>query len=133
MPIYHLVFEAFLLFVILWLLWRLFRKKSSKNVPLTKEEEDKIISEWKPEPLVPEIPENSNLNIPIIEGKPRREILVNGVKCLNFATHNYLGFAGRTDIEVEAVNCIRKFGVGSCGPRAFYGKSIFFVNSMCPT
>ena len=91
MPIYHLVFEAFLLFVILWLLWRLFRKKSSKNVPLTKEEEDKIISEWKPEPLVPEIPENSNLNIPIIEGKPRREILVNGVKCLNFATHNYLG------------------------------------------
>ena len=118
-----LVFEGFLLFVILWLLWGLFRKKASKNVQLTKEQEDEIISEWKPEPLVPEIPENLNFNIPVIEGKPRREILVDGKKCLNFATHNYLGFAGRSDIETEAVNCIRKFGVGSCGPRAFYGKS----------
>ena len=43
-------------------------------------------------------------------------------KCLNFATHNYLGFVGRRDIEEEAVKCIQKFGVGSCGPRAFYGK-----------
>ena len=46
---------------------------------------------------------------------------VGGVRCLNMATHNYLGFAGNETIEAAAVECIRKFGVGSCGPRAFYG------------
>ena len=34
-----------------------------------------------------------------------------------------MGFAGREDIENEAIKCIRKFGVGSCGPRAFLGKN----------
>ena len=46
---------------------------------------------------------------------------IGGVRCLNMATHNYLGFAGNETIEAAAVECIRKFGVGSCGPRAFYG------------
>ncbi len=46
---------------------------------------------------------------------------IGGVRCLNLATHNYLGFAGNETVEKSAVECIRKFGVGSCGPRAFYG------------
>ena len=46
---------------------------------------------------------------------------IGGVRCLNLATHNYLGFAGNETIEAAAVECIKKFGVGSCGPRAFYG------------
>ena len=46
---------------------------------------------------------------------------IDGVKCLNLATHNYLGFAGNEVVEKSAIECIRKFGVGSCGPRAFYG------------
>ena len=37
------------------------------------------------------------------------------------ATHNYLGFAGNVEIEKAAVETIRKYGVGSCGPRGFYG------------
>ena len=37
------------------------------------------------------------------------------------ATHNYLGFSGNVDIEQAAVETIRKYGVGSCGPRGFYG------------
>ena len=60
---------------------------------------------------------------------------VDGHKCLNLATHNYLGFAGNETIEKAAVECIRKFGVGSCGPRAFYGTAGMslqsFVNSSC--
>ena len=46
---------------------------------------------------------------------------IGGVRCLNLATHNYLGFAGNETVEKSAVECIKKFGVGSCGPRAFYG------------
>ena len=37
------------------------------------------------------------------------------------ATHNYLGLSGNVDIEQAAVETIRKYGVGSCGPRGFYG------------
>ena len=46
---------------------------------------------------------------------------MNGIRCLDMATHNYLGFAGNTEIEKAAVETIRKYGVGSCGPRGFYG------------
>jgi len=37
------------------------------------------------------------------------------------ATHNYLGFAGNEVIEDAAIECVKRFGVGSCGPRGFYG------------
>ena len=48
-------------------------------------------------------------------------VTLNGKKCLDMATHNYLGMAGNADIEAAAAQTIRKYGVGSCGPRAFYG------------
>lgn len=53
--------------------------------------------------------------------QPGKHIVINGEECLNFATHNYLGFAGNEVIEEAAIQCVRKFGVGSCGPRGFYG------------
>ena len=132
-PFYHLFLEAILSLVLIWLLWGIYSKRFKNNeknnntnvteTSLTKEEEDIILSQWKPEPLVPEVDYNHPaLHVPFVEGKPGKEITVDGFKCLNFATHNYLGFVGRRDIEEEAVKCIQKFGVGSCGPRAFYGK-----------
>ena len=123
-PTYHLIFEGVLLLWILWLLSRrLFKKspKGSSEIRLTKEEEEELLADWKPEPLVPILSNDDMEVFPMIDGKVGKEISIDGVKCLNFATHNYLGFAGREDIEAEAVKCIQKFGVGSCGPRAFYG------------
>lgn len=46
---------------------------------------------------------------------------IDGHRCLNVATHNYLSFADKPDIEERAIQSIRKYGVGSCGPRGFYG------------
>ena len=124
--LYHLFLEGIIALVLLWLVYsRRFKNEKNTNdlTSLTKEEEDRILSHWKPEPLVPEVDYNdAALHVPLVEGKPGKEITVDGFKCLNFATHNYLGFVGRRDIEEEAVKCIQKFGVGSCGPRAFYGK-----------
>ena len=31
---------------------------------------------------------------------------IGGIRCLNLATHNYLGFAGNETIEAAAVECI---------------------------
>ena len=75
-PTYHLLLESFLLFWILWLLARRFLQKRARNradlVKLTKEEEEELLAEWKPEPLVP-----LNLEpeepLPVIEGKAGKE------------------------------------------------------------
>jgi serine palmitoyltransferase len=48
-------------------------------------------------------------------------VWVNGRDCLNLATHNYLGLVDNKEMEDMAVECIKKYGVGSCGPRGFYG------------
>lgn len=48
-------------------------------------------------------------------------LIVNDKKCLNLATHNYLGLAEDRDCIDEAVKAVKKYGVGSCGPRGFFG------------
>lgn len=48
-------------------------------------------------------------------------ILIGSKKCLNLATHNYLGFIGNEEIEKQTTNALYKYGVGSSGPRGFYG------------
>ena len=48
-------------------------------------------------------------------------IVVDNQQCLNFASMNFLGLLGNKSVEKKASDCIRKYGVGSCGPRAFYG------------
>ena len=35
------------------------------------------------------------LNVPVIDEKPGKYMTVDGHQCLNLATHNYLGFAGK--------------------------------------
>lgn len=57
---------------------------------------------------------------------------VNGRDCLNLATHNYLGLVGSKNMEDSAVQCIKKYGVGSCGPRGFYGTVGEMQITVCP-
>lgn len=46
---------------------------------------------------------------------------VDGKECLNLGTHNYLGLSDSTELIETAVESVKKYGVGSCGPRGFYG------------
>ncbi|KAK3727859.1 hypothetical protein QZH41_001638 [Actinostola sp. cb2023] len=88
----------------------------------TKEEEE-LIDEWQPEPLVPEQPEYSPdvLESKVVSGKPGHKLTIDGKDCLNLATFNFLGFVGNEQIEHAAIQTLHKYGVGSCGPRGFYG------------
>lgn len=36
-------------------------------------------------------------------------------------TNNFLGLLEEDEIREKAIKCLRKYGVGSCGPRGFYG------------
>lgn len=150
LPTYHLLLETFLLCCLGLLLFgrRATRSSNSGKVKLTKEEEEELLAEWVPEPLVPDVdPDDPMLRSPIVSGKvpgknarhkrgcrirprfcilclnfqPGKFITVDGRRCLDMGTHNYLGFAGDESIEAAAIETVKKFGVGSCGPRGFYG------------
>lgn len=86
------------------------------------QEEAAIVDRWMPEPLVDEVDLNHVVFDPrIISGAVGKHITVNGIDCLNMASHNYLGLLGVADINESAIASVRKYGVGSCGPRGFYG------------
>lgn len=87
------------------------------------QEKATIIENWIPEPLIDDVPENHPVlvNKRIVTATSGKQITINGHNCLNFGTHNYLGLLNSPDIQEQAVSAIRKYGVGSCGPRGFYG------------
>jgi len=119
-PLYHLVIEGLLM---VWVVWLLLRKPKSRGTKLTRKEQEELIADWQPEPLVPTNFDRNHptLNPLVIEGKVGKHVYIKGNRCLNLATHNYLGFVESQEISNSAVECINKYGVGSCGPRGFYG------------
>lgn len=48
-------------------------------------------------------------------------ITVNKKNMLNLGSHNYLNFSCRPELEKASLKCLNQYGVGSCGPRGFYG------------
>ncbi|XP_013406138.1 serine palmitoyltransferase 1-like [Lingula anatina] len=125
-PVYHLVVEALL---IIWIIKLIFTKKTPPKQTaseLTEKEKEELVAEWIPEPLVPEVdPDHPALRAfqdNTVEGKIGKFVKKSGGKeCLNAATFNFLGMVGKSSIEEAAVKSLRKYGVGSCGPRGFYG------------
>ncbi|XP_017148934.1 serine palmitoyltransferase 1 [Drosophila miranda] len=119
-PTFALVLEIFLLITVIWLL--LHKRGGGRRRRFTKEEEDFLIENYEPEPLVGETdPDHPLLRTRLVASKVGKRINVDGHDCLNLGSHNYLGFLEDQDILEEACKSLRKYGVGSCGPRGFYG------------
>lgn len=122
-PAYHLIFEAML---IIWIVKLMFSKAYAPDKTiLTEKEKEDLINEWQPEPLVPDVPDDHPLlqamNNNIITGRPDKVMVINGKKVKNMASMNFLGLLGDASIEEAAQKALNKYGVGSCGPRGFYG------------
>ncbi|KAK2823597.1 hypothetical protein Q7C36_020197 [Tachysurus vachellii] len=120
-PAYHLILEGIL---ILWIIRLLFSKtyKLQERSDLTEKEKEELIEEWQPEPLVPPVMKNqSSLNYDVVTGSPSHKMIVNGKECINFASFNFLGLLDNARVKQKALASIRKYGVGTCGPRGFYG------------
>jgi len=122
-PFLHLLLEVLLVLWIIRLMTRKSYNPKESKLELTKEEEDKLIAEWEPEPLIPvdeKVPEYVR-NPKYIEGKPGYKITIDGKECLNLCTMNFLGLVGNPTVEASAIETLKKYGVGTCGPRGFYG------------
>nr|XP_021520163.1 serine palmitoyltransferase 1 [Meriones unguiculatus] len=120
-PAYHLILEGIL---ILWIIRLVFSKtyKLQERSDLTAKEKEELIEEWQPEPLVPPVSkDHPALNYNIVSGPPTHNIVVNGKECINFAAFNFLGLLVNPRVKAAALASLKKYGVGTCGPRGFYG------------
>jgi serine palmitoyltransferase len=97
------------------------------------------VSEWNPEPLLPRATLTTLPPIVVGPTGPRPRVIfplpgqdphdplnplaleTGGKIVLNLASINFAGLAGNERIKEKAVDCLRRYGVGSCGPPGFYG------------
>ena len=61
--------------------------------------------------------------MPVVSGAngPRPKLANTGKQVFNLASYNFTGLAGNETIKMRAIETLRKYGVGSCGPPGFYG------------
>ncbi|KAK9798138.1 hypothetical protein WJX73_006549 [Symbiochloris irregularis] len=97
--------------------------KNKKDAPLSEKEIDQLCKEWQPEPLASLRSEPEQKPSPVIQGRTGVWVEVEGRKnsVLNMAGNDFLGMSASSAIEKACYDAIDKYGVGSCGPRGFYG------------
>lgn len=129
----HLVLEGFLLLVISYLLIQRSAtvRTGEQERPLSDKEVDELCNEWEPEPLAGPVTEFQRMwldDTPILTTHvdrlvnimlPKSRKHVNNV--INMAAFDFLGLSHEESISHAAKATIQKYGVGSCGPRGFYG------------
>ncbi|KAH6773242.1 long-chain base1 [Perilla frutescens var. hirtella] len=115
----HLLVEGLLFIVILFLLSQKSYKPPKR--PLTKKEVDELCDEWVPDPLIPTITEDVKYDPPVLESAAGPHTIINGKEVVNFTSANYLGLLGHDKLQESCTKALEKYGVGSCGPRGFYG------------
>ena len=112
---------ALTLLCIYMLLLRAYKQgeRDLKDV-LSDREVEALAEEWEPVPLVPK-QQDAPSAPPRVESVLGAYTVVAGRKCVNCATTNFLGIQGDPDITGLCEKAMDKYGVGSCGPRGFYG------------
>jgi serine palmitoyltransferase len=124
----HFYLEFFFLGVIMYVVTRRMYSPKKKIASLTEAEIDARCAAWKPVPLVPEgsvarrelVLEKACAATLQLQGDPKTYT--------NFASHNFLGLVGNAEVHDAAKAVIVKYGVGSCGPRGFYGSIDVHIN-----
>merc|ERR1711977_623076 len=94
-------------------------------VKLTEEEIDDLVDEWTPEPLVApqtSFEEAESEKLPVIVGATGPRVkLSSGRTVTNLASYNFYNFVGNEQVKEKAIQTLRTYGVGPCGPPQFYG------------
>ncbi|OJI91435.1 hypothetical protein ASPTUDRAFT_26882 [Aspergillus tubingensis CBS 134.48] len=94
-------------------------------VQLSEDEVDDLVDEWTPEPLVGkptplEAMEVDKRTVIVGPVGPKSK-LSNGRTVANLGSYNYYNFNTNESLKEKAIQTLRNYGVGPCGPRGFYG------------
>lgn len=116
--------------LVIGMIWLIFKKNNSYDCNLSKSDEEYILSAYRSQNLVEDVDLSKNnvaLNPRVVKGKIGLYLNINGFNCVNFSTHDYFGLIGNKNIEDKVMKCMDTYGVGSCGPRGFYGTALEHV------
>ncbi|KAI0165065.1 aminotransferase class I and II [Hypoxylon sp. FL1284] len=102
-------------------------------VKLRDDEIDELVRDWEPEPLVaPQttFEEAESEKQPIIVGPTGPKVkLSNGKTVVNLASYNFYNLNASESIKAKAIETLRTYGVGPCGPPQFYGTQDVHMNT----
>lgn len=132
---YHIVIEiAFVAAFLYFYMIPLHKAKKLKVEPLTKKEEEMLLEEFHSEPLRTTQPDSNvivkphtaieHLNVAARSGVKLSIVPAHGqkpVECLDLATFDYHSLSTHEEVRDVAKRAVAAYGVGSCGPRGFYG------------
>ncbi|KAK4124566.1 PLP-dependent transferase [Parathielavia appendiculata] len=124
-PVRSAIELVLVIFFIRYLMAPSYSTSKQNYVKLTEDEIDELVGEWTPEPLVAPLAahEQAELDkLPVIVGPtgPKSK-LANGKTVTNLASYNFYNFNANEQIKEKAIQTLRTYGVGPCGPPQFYG------------
>lgn len=125
----HALVETLLLGLILVLLLRKSSRPSSLDLPLSKAEEDALLADWEPVPLIESLSPSpgAERGVVVLAGPSASVVNVQNeatgatVTALNLASTGFFGYQSHPEVISAALECTSVYGVGACGPRGFYG------------
>lgn len=120
---YNLLIQGLLAVVIAYFFLKRNNKDNSENNKKLRDV-DEFLADWTPATLPTELSTNQQRNLKeyLITESNATHATVNGKEnVLHAARSNYLGLSGDERLNKVAEENMRKYGVGSCGPRGFYG------------
>ncbi|KAM3432193.1 hypothetical protein NHJ13734_006988 [Beauveria thailandica] len=124
-PVRSAIELILVLFFIRYLLSPSYSTHKQNYIKLKEEEIEELVDDWTPEPLVPEqtpMEEIDNEKLPVIVGPTGPKVkLSTGRTVTNLASYNFYNFNANEQIKEKAVQTLRTYGVGPCGPPQFYG------------
>ncbi|KJZ76190.1 hypothetical protein HIM_04272 [Hirsutella minnesotensis 3608] len=124
-PVRSAIELVLVLFFIRYLLSPSYSTHKHNYVKLREDEIDELIDDWAPEPLVAEqtpFEEAESEKLPVIVGPTGPKVkLSNGRTVTNLASYNFYNFNANEQIKEKAIQTLRTYGVGPCGPPQFYG------------
>ncbi|KAL1891154.1 serine palmitoyltransferase component [Sporothrix stenoceras] len=124
-PVRSAIELILVIFFIRYLLSPSYSTSKQNFIKLSEDEIDELVDEWTPEPLVAPltaIEEMETESLPIVVGPTGPKCkLSNGRTVVNLASSNFYNFNANENIKEKAIQTLRTYGVGPCGPPQFYG------------
>ncbi|PHH56270.1 Serine palmitoyltransferase 1 [Ceratocystis fimbriata CBS 114723] len=113
------------LFVIRYMMAPSYSTQQKNHVKLSDAEIDELVDDWTPEPLVASqsiLDQRVTQTAPVIAGPsgPKSK-LTTGKTVTNLGSFNFYNLNANEVIKEKAIEVLRAYGVGPCGPPQFYG------------